>query len=206
MRASLADQACLGPTSSLAIALGANLPSPAGDPIATLVAVRPQLEQVLQGWWAACGAPPVLQCHWSPLFATEPEGGPPDQPVYCNAVLLVEAADGLSLEPDSGGPAAALTLLQGLHALERRYGRQRHERWGPRSLDLDLLWWGELHQATASLDLPHPRWHQRAFVLAPLLAIDQRLGRPVWRPPGASAAPSSAPSLVPLPARSGWPE
>jgi len=200
VRASLADQA-LQALPSLAIALGANLPSPAGAPAATLAAVRPQLELLLQGWWAQCRASlvpatvaPPLQCHWSPLFATAPVGGPPDQPLYCNAVLVVEGVAGLAAEPQAA--AAALTLLQGLHALERHYGRQRRERWGPRSLDLDLLWWGELRQASSALELPHPRWPQRAFVLAPLLAIEQRLGRRLWLPAGAWPLAEPLPALL----------
>ena len=184
MRASLADQ-------SLAIALGANLPSAAGDPIATLVAVRPQLEVLLNRWRAGldgAGGASALHCHWSPLFRTAPVGGPADQPDYCNAVLVVTCSPAWP-EPSL---AAAAELLQALHQLERRYGRQRRERWGPRSLDLDLLWWGELAQATTSLELPHPRWQQRAFVLAPLLAIERQLGRPLWLPPLPVPDPSDA--------------
>ena len=219
MRASLADQ-------SLAIALGANLPSPAGDPIATLVAVRPQLEALLAatvrahhdadarggGPGGALYAPPC----WSPLFATAPVGGPPDQPIYCNAVLLLPQAP----QP-AAGDAAALALLQALHRLEQCFGRQRRERWGPRSLDLDLLWWGPLIHSGASdeaLALPHPRWHQRGFVLAPLLAMEQRLGTPLWLPEvpavgglasvEALLAATSAVDAPPqrLPPRPGWPE
>jgi len=179
VRASLADQ-------SLAIALGANLPSPAGAPSDTLVAVRPQLEGLLNQWRAGldgAGRASALHCHWSPLFRTAPVGGPADQPDYCNAVLVVTCSPAWP-EPSL---AAAAELLQALHQLERRYGRQRRERWGPRSLDLDLLWWGELAQATTSLELPHPRWQQRGFVLAPLLAIERQLGRPLWLP--VSSAP-----------------
>jgi 2-amino-4-hydroxy-6-hydroxymethyldihydropteridine diphosphokinase len=136
---------------SLAVALGANLPSPAGDPLATLLALRPLLTTTLQQLWAAWGdGPPAL--HWSPLFRTAAVGGPPGQPDYLNAVLLVE----------------------------RQFGRERRERWGPRSLDLDLLWWGPLRCSNERLVLPHPLWSQRPFVLAPLAAIDGDLV-----PPGA---------------------
>ena len=214
MRASLADQ-------SLAIALGANLPSPAGGPIDTLVAVRPQLEALLSPWRAGLGAAEVgcgepsgpggdasaLRCHWSPLFATAPVGGPADQPTYFNAVVVVEA-------PALTAPsvAAARELLQALHQLEQHYGRQRRERWGPRSLDLDLLWWGELASPSASLELPHPRWHERGFVLAPLLAIERRLGEALWCPHSvglaAAAAEATAADALPQPLlpRHGWPD
>ena len=103
---------------------------------------------------------------------------------------------------------------QALHQLEQRYGRQRRERWGPRSLDLDLLWWGELVSPSPSLELPHPRWHQRGFVLAPLLAIEARREGALWCPHpaglaaavAAAQATSGAPLPPALPAREGWPE
>lgn len=201
MRASLADQPGARAAGSLAIALGANLPSPAGDPIATLVAVRPQIEQLLQAWWVVGGAEgsSALHCHWSPLFATEPVGGPAEQPTYCNAVVLVEGLQ-------AGTGAAAEGLLQDLHRLEQQYGRQRRERWGPRSLDLDLLWWGELRHSSNALALPHPRWKQRPFVLTPLLAIQQRQGVRLGLPPGAGLSSDSQAPPRPLPPRLGWPE
>ncbi len=192
MRASLADQALPG----LAIALGANLPSPAGPPLATLLAVRPLLTARLAG----LGGPP----RWSPLFRTAPVGGPPEQPDYLNAVVLVAAAT-------PADAAAALDLLSRLQELERRFGRERREPWGPRSLDLDLLWWGALRCRSEALVLPHPRLLERSFVLAPLAAIDSDL-----MPPGADAgaaallAPlmvgSAAAAPTRLAGRPGWPE
>lgn len=137
----------------LAIGLGANL----GDPLRTLHAVRPLLESAL-----ACGP---LQQRWSPLFRTAPVGGPPGQPPYLNAVLLAQP----SRPPD---PRALLAMLQ---RLEARFGRQRREHWGPRSLDLDLLWCGALEIDTPVLTLPHPRLLERGFVLAPLAALDPGL-------------------------------
>jgi 2-amino-4-hydroxy-6-hydroxymethyldihydropteridine diphosphokinase len=214
VRASLADQA-EAPSAprpqELAIALGANLPSPAGAPLATLLAVRPQLEQVLREWREAFHRAPAEAAgglSWSPLFRTAPVGGPADQPAYLNAVLLLEAA---------GHPSctAARALLERLHELERRFGRRRRERWGPRSLDLDLLWWGELRCSGGDLELPHPRWRRRAFVLAPLAAI-----APGLRPAAAGAtcgalhrrllaeALAEAGEAPPerLAGRAGWPE
>jgi len=179
VRASLADQA-----RTLALGLGANLPSPAGEPLVTLVALRPLLAAALRELWATWGeAPPVLQ--WSPLFRTAPVGGPPDQPDYFNAVLLVRA-EGVPQE------RRALELLDRLQQLERQFGRERLERWGPRSLDLDLLWWGGLQCRSERLELPHPLWRQRPFVLAPLAALQGVAPQPDWPQP--------------LPGRSGWPE
>ena len=163
MSASLADQA-----QSLAIALGANLPSAAGLPRQTLITVRPQLEQLLISWGRAASA--EMRCSWSPLLETAPVGGPPGQPLYCNAVVLCAGVK------RSTSMAAALQLLTELHQLERRFGRDRDQElpWGPRTLDLDLLFWGEWRLDHPQLVLPHPRLHLRQFVLEPLLAAMQR--------------------------------
>ena len=152
MGASLADQ-------GLAIGLGANLPSAAGGPVETLVALRPLLSAEIQSCFGE------VRLRWSPLFRTVPVGGPPDQPDYINAVVVVD-------QPPEPTPAAALGLLRRLQALELQFDRVREERWGPRTLDLDLLWWGALQLQNFELELPHPRWSERAFVLAPLAALD----------------------------------
>jgi len=150
--ASLADQ-------GLAIGLGANLPSAAGGPVETLIALRPRLSAEIQ---ACLGA---VCTRWSPLFRTVPVGGPPNQPDYFNAVVVVD-------QPPQPSAEAALGVLRRLQDLERQFGRVREERWGPRTLDLDLLWWGGLQLQSPELELPHPRWRERAFVLAPLAALD----------------------------------
>ena len=152
-----------------------------------------------------------IRLRWSPLFCTEPVGGPPGQPAYLNGVLLVEGVAALEPRP--------LALLQGLQALEAQFGRQRLEAWGPRTLDLDLLWWGDQVVQAPALELPHPRLQERSFVLAPLTAIDPLLVPPG---PGAGGGPSPAQNcgsllaaLLPrlreaapqrLPGRAGWPE
>jgi len=166
--ASLADQAC-----SLAVALGANRPSAAGSPRQTLICVRPELETLLCDW--AQISPFRLSCSWSPLLETVPVGGPPGQPMYCNAVVLIGGV------PGPPGVEAALALLNRLQALEAQYGRDRdrEERWGPRSLDLDLLFWGDWRLGHPRLVLPHPRLHLRSFVMEPLLAAMQR--STLWR-------------------------
>ena len=145
----------------LAIALGANLPNAGLGPRQTLQAVRPLLDVLIKDW---AGVP--LRLCWSPLIDTTPVGGPPDQPRYWNAAVVVH---GLLATPSNG---AALRLLDALHQLESQFGRQRssEQRWGPRSLDLDLLFWGEHRMEHSRLVLPHPRLHLRSFVLEPLLA------------------------------------
>ncbi|MGB0529434.1 MAG: 2-amino-4-hydroxy-6-hydroxymethyldihydropteridine diphosphokinase [Synechococcus sp.] len=154
---------------SVAVALGANQPSAAGSPRETLVAVRPLLEDLLRVW-----SDQELVCRWSSLHDTAPVGGPPDQPRYCNAVMLVE---GLRASPSE---ASALQLLDELQRLEQQFGRDRsrEQLWGPRSLDLDLLFWGELRLEHPRLQLPHPRLHLRRFVLAPLLEAMQGSAAP----------------------------
>ena len=172
VRNSLADQ-----TYSLAIALGANQAGPAGSPLQTLKAIRPLLEGVLGRWVESMqgsnpgtmtpnGDSSALTLSWSPLQQTAPVGGPRDQPSYLNAVLLVK---GLEAKPEL---AAALHLLDALQQLEQSFGRNRsqEERWGPRPLDLDLLFWGELRVDHPRLTLPHPRLHLRSLVMAPLPA------------------------------------
>ncbi|QPN62703.1 2-amino-4-hydroxy-6-hydroxymethyldihydropteridine diphosphokinase [Synechococcus sp. CBW1004] len=153
-------------TDMLAVALGANL----GDPAAMLVAVRPLLAELLTPLAVSSVVAPSSRLRWSPLFRTAPVGGPPDQPDYLNAVALLE---GVRPDPDP------LALLLELQELERRFGRERRERWGPRLLDLDLLWCGEHVCRQGELELPHPRLAERAFVLAPLAAIDPALVPPL---------------------------
>lgn len=82
-----------------------------------------------------------------------------DQPDFVNAVVKVAT----TLTPSE--------LLERLLEIELRAGRQRQERWGPRVLDLDLLLYDDLVQTSGAPILPHPRMHERAFVLVPLLDI-----------------------------------
>ena len=106
----------------------------------------------------------------SRLYLSAPLGPPvslPAQPDYVNAVAQLDT--GLS----------ALELLRHLLEIEHRHGRVRtSEQWGPRTLDLDLLLYGEQHHAGPSLTVPHPRLHERAFVLYPLAELDPDLKIP----------------------------
>jgi len=85
--------------------------------------------------------------------------GPAGQQDYLNAVAALETA----LPPDE--------LLAALQAIETAAGRQRGERWGPRTLDLDILLHGDATIATPTLTIPHPRIAERNFVLAPLIDV-----------------------------------
>ncbi len=122
------------------VGLGANL----GDPLRTLR-------------WAADALrarPGVSEWVASPLYRTRPvESSGPD---YLNAVVAFDSDESASM------------LLSALQALERAQGRARPYRNAPRTLDLDLLLLGDLCLDTQALQLPHPRLHERAFVLAPL--------------------------------------
>ncbi len=130
----------------VAFALGANL----GDRSATLRAAV-----------AALAATPGLRVvALSPLYETDPVGGPPGQPAYLNAVLVADS----SLLPSD--------LLARAHAVEAEHGRERTEHWGARTLDIDLLAVGGRTAATPELMLPHPRAHLRAFVLVPWADVD----------------------------------
>jgi 2-amino-4-hydroxy-6-hydroxymethyldihydropteridine diphosphokinase len=102
----------------------------------------------------------------SPLYKSPPLG-PSDQPDYINAVAAL----------DTG--LAALELLAALRDIERRHGRKRDGvRWGPRSLDLDLLLYGDVVMDTPELTLPHPGLPERAFVLYPLFDVAPQLAVP----------------------------
>jgi 2-amino-4-hydroxy-6-hydroxymethyldihydropteridine diphosphokinase len=98
----------------------------------------------------------------SSLYVTAPVG-PVAQPRFLNAVAKIATR----LPPDR--------LLRACLEIEAEFGRVRSVRWGPRTLDLDLLLYGGLHRADGALRLPHPRMTERAFVLAPLAEIAPRL-------------------------------
>jgi 2-amino-4-hydroxy-6-hydroxymethyldihydropteridine diphosphokinase len=95
----------------------------------------------------------------SRVYATDPVGGP-EQPEYLNAVIEVEAS------------GSARELLETCLGIERQMGRERGERWGPRVIDLDVLTFGEEEIDEQDLQVPHPRMHERGFVLIPLLELD----------------------------------
>lgn len=131
------------------VGLGANL----GDGVATL---RQALREL-------AATPDIGDCAASPFYRSAPvDAGGPD---FINAVARLRT----TLQP--------LQLLDVLQAIEQRHGRERPYRNAPRTLDLDLLVYGDLRQDTPRLTLPHPRMRERAFVLLPLrdLAPDMML-------------------------------
>lgn len=126
------------------IGLGSNLDQPATQ----LQRAFDALAQLPHSHLAAC----------SPLYLTTPVG-PQDQPDFINAVALLDTT------------LAPLDLLDALQALEQRAGRVRHRHWGERTLDLDLLLYGDQHIDLPRLRVPHPQMTRRAFVLVPLHAV-----------------------------------
>ncbi len=167
---------CSQVPTTLAIGLGANLPSKVGQPITTLIEARPLLTIEITKWVSFSlkekpyeGDPSEgIRWRWSPLFETQPIGGPSDQANYINAVLVV---DGPTINCLLQTEEAALNLLARCIKLEKKFGRDRNKsdiRWGPRCLDIDLLAWGNLQVKNKLLHLPHPRLIERNFVITPL--------------------------------------
>ncbi len=153
------------------IALGANL----GDP-------QQQLRQAL----AALACTPGIVLRQTSRFYRSAALGPAGQPDYCNAVCVVDT----SLSADA--------LLTRLQAIENAAGRIRSERWGPRVLDLDLLWMDGVASDTPRLQLPHPQAHLRAFVLVPLADLLPNLEWPGHGRVAALAASIDRDGVVPL--------
>jgi len=133
------------------IALGANL----GDPPAMLA----------EAFDALAALPHSRLIARSSLYRTAPVDAP-GQPDYYNAVAHLDTS------------LAADTLLDALQDVETRCGRLRSFRNAPRTLDLDLLLYGDERRESARLTLPHPRMHLRAFVLAPLAELAPELSIP----------------------------
>jgi 2-amino-4-hydroxy-6-hydroxymethyldihydropteridine diphosphokinase len=125
------------------IALGANIGNPQEQMDVAVSLLRESLEVIAV----------------SSYFTTAPVGGP-EQPDYLNAVCIAE----------SELPAADLLAL--LHGIEKVLGRERIEHWGPRTIDLDLIQYGSILSYAKELQLPHPRAHERRFVLEPWAEIE----------------------------------
>ncbi len=136
------------------IGLGSNLDNP--------------LEQLARAVTGLATLPETTLLRQSSFYRSRPMG-PQDQPDFINGVVLLETA----LEPH--------LLLDHLQRLEHTHGRVRLRRWGERTLDLDLLLYGDQTIATERLTVPHPGLAERDFVLRPMLDIDAEIRLPDQR-------------------------
>ena len=151
------------------IALGSNMPFD-GVPAPRVLA------RAVSAMQAAGLTPRALSGIW------ESAAWPPsDQPDYYNAVAELDAA-GLSPQP----------LYDVLRQIEQQFGRERRERWAARTLDLDIVAFDGRVGTFGAITLPHPRMHERAFVLAPLDEV-----APEWRHPETGLSPGEMLALLP---------
>jgi len=135
------------PTRRAFLSLGSNL----GDRLSHLRRAVDQLR---------AGSTPMVTAV-SRVYETDPVGGPEDQGAFLN--LVIELAVPLDVDP--------YRVLQQCHRLEAAAGRVRTVRWGPRSLDADVVWIDGVTLDDRDLTIPHPRWRERRFVLAPLAEL-----------------------------------
>tara|TARA_Y100000589_G_C27127677_1_gene619241 strand:+ start:541 stop:1107 length:567 start_codon:yes stop_codon:yes gene_type:complete len=159
----------------LCISLGANIDSKFGPPKESLIQVKPLIEAIV---YSLIDKKDKKSLHkeykkeifnWSSLYETVPEGTNKIQPNFINCVLLVNCD--LLCKPSI---KVARDILKEFQNLERKFGRKRdleQERWLPRCLDIDLLWWENLKINEDDLILPHPRIIYRNFVISPLAEV-----------------------------------
>lgn len=102
----------------------------------------------------------------SHLYETQPWGNT-DQDPFLNQVIMINT----TMEPRE--------LLEAISRIERDMGRERKEKWGPRTLDVDILFYGKRVIRDKGLEIPHPELHKRAFILVPMMELDPELEHPV---------------------------
>ena len=148
-----------------AIGIGSNLANPLGQVQRAVMALR--------------ALPATTLLAVSPWYGSKPVGGPAEQPDYINGAATLRTRLG------------PLDLLDALQAIEQQQERERHTRWGARTLDLDLLLYGDHVLDSAQLVVPHPRLCDRHFVLQPLADIASD-----WRLPNGCTVASSLAALT----------
>ena len=104
----------------------------------------------------------------SPFYLTEPIGFK-NQPDFVNCVVWVRSS------------LPVLSFFQTLQKIEKKCGKKKYFKNGPRKIDIDILLWGQKIELTEEIQIPHPRMHERRFVLIPLLDIDHQLIHPVFQ-------------------------
>ena len=166
----------------LCISLGSNIDSKFGTPINSLIESKFRIEKIISNL-ISLNHPENLEknilkeiFNWSSLYQTSPLGVVEKQPDYINCLLLVKG----DLLPLSSIEKARF-LLKEFQNLEKEFGRNKlsnDQRWLPRPLDIDILWWDDLFVNDEDFKIPHPRFKNRNFVISPLaevLSITQKI-------------------------------
>ena len=166
----------------LCISLGSNIDSKFGNPINTLVESKYRIEKIINNLVNLNLSDNLKKntlnnfFNWSSLYQTSPIGVVEKQPEYINCILLVKG----DLVPPSSIKQARF-LLKEFQNLEKEFGRNKsleEQRWLPRPLDIDILWWDDLYINDDDFKIPHPRFKNRNFVISPLaevLSITQKI-------------------------------
>jgi len=159
----------------LCISLGSNIDSKFGTPVNSLIESKSRIENIIYNLinlnYEGQLEKNILKkiYNWSSLYQTSPFGVIGKQPDYINCLLLVK---GDVLPPAS--IEKARFLLKEFQNVEKEFGRNKsseHERWLPRPLDVDILWWDDLFVFDDDLKIPHPRFQNRNFVISPLAEV-----------------------------------
>ena len=162
----------------LCLSLGANIDSKYGSPINTLIVAKSKVEQIINNFRLQNQGNKILSTQnnkylfWSSLYKSHPHGINEFQPDYINTLLLART----EVFPKSSVENAKF-LLKEFQRLEQEFGRDKSnstERWQPRGLDIDILWWDNLNFRDDILTIPHPRFMNRNFVITPLSEILSR--------------------------------
>ena len=166
----------------LCISLGSNIDSKFGTPINSLIESKFRIEKIISNL-ITLNHPNNQEkdrfkaiFNWSSLYKTKPLGVVEKQPDYINCLLLVQE----ELLPLSSIEKARF-LLKEFQNLEKEFGRNKlsnDQRWLPRPLDIDILWWDDLFVNDEDFKIPHPRFQNRNFVISPLaevLSITQKI-------------------------------
>ena len=166
----------------LCLSIGANIDSKFGNPINSLIESKFRIEKIINNFINLNHSDNLEKYllkkmfNWSSLYQTSPLGVLDKQPDYFNCLLLVKG----DLLPPSSKEKARF-LLKEFQNLEKEFGRNKssgEQRWLPRPLDIDILWWDDLYINDNDFKIPHPRFKNRNFVISPLaevLSITQKI-------------------------------
>jgi len=166
----------------LCLSLGSNIDSKFGTPINSLIESKFRIQAIIHNLINLNQERKLEKnilkkfFRWSSLYQTSPLGVVGKQPDYINCLLLVKG----DLLPPSSIEHARF-LLKEFQNLEKEFGRNKssgEQRWLPRPLDIDILWWDNLYINDDDLKIPHPRFQNRNFVISPLaevLSITQKI-------------------------------